>query len=524
MKILGIELGTWSIKAVDILDLHEIMLPVEFDDPVATYKNGVSQLMARLPSHPERIVTSLPVAQTALRFLRVPIKQRKKVEKMYRYELEDTTPFSLEDCIVEHHVERAKDGSIVFAAMAPKKHIKAHTEWLIALGIDPDWLTFDGMGLINLYMGRPQTKEEKKAGSEETTVLIDIGHSKTTLAFIENDRLSFFRSISWGGSALNQVIASALTINLEEAEKKKMRELTFEKTDEDSQPEQPLQSAATEAFSSLFVDILHSFSAFRSIHKKEVSRILLTGGTANIPGITNLFSRHTGILAHQLNPLSLVDYTKPTDASQANRFAEALGRAPVFGRKSHLLFNFRRKDVGKSTGFTEASLFLKNPLVIRAGILSLILVAILFAHVTISTIFAKQDASKARNELTKIFTSTFRSVPKKMRINLMKNPEQLAKFLDNKEKELNQRIRMATKETKPILGVIQSISASFPKEVRVDVNTIELDTKNVKIEGVLYSGDIKKVTDNLNNNPNFENFKLTQKDKRFTYQGQVKGR
>ena len=108
MRILGIEFGTWSLKAVemesrfrrlDVLDFHEIRLPLEILDPTATYRKAVAQLMTRLPSPPEKIVTSLPPAQTALRFLPIPLKQRKKVEKLFRFELEDTVPFKLECCV-----------------------------------------------------------------------------------------------------------------------------------------------------------------------------------------------------------------------------------------------------------------------------------------------------------------------------------------------------------------------------------------------------------------------------------------
>src|SRR5688500_15751248 len=105
MRILGVEFGSWSLKAVemesrfrrvDILDFHEVRLPLQTNDATETYRQAIAQLMARLPSHPEKIVTSLPPAQTALRFLSMPIKGRKEVEKSFRFELEDNVPFKLD--------------------------------------------------------------------------------------------------------------------------------------------------------------------------------------------------------------------------------------------------------------------------------------------------------------------------------------------------------------------------------------------------------------------------------------------
>lgn len=161
MRTLGIEFGSWSLKAVEIetrfrraevLDFHEVRLPLEMTDPEQAYKEAVAKLMDRLPHHPEKIVTSLPMSQTGLRFFHLPIKQTKKVEQMYRFELEDNVPFKLDNAIVEHHITKTKDGSLVAAAIAPKVHIQTHLDWLAAVGVDPDWLTFEGMGVTNLYL------------------------------------------------------------------------------------------------------------------------------------------------------------------------------------------------------------------------------------------------------------------------------------------------------------------------------------------------------------------------------------
>ncbi|MFM8313500.1 MAG: hypothetical protein ACKOA8_04380, partial [Deltaproteobacteria bacterium] len=69
MRILSLELGSWSVKAVEIesrfrrfeiLDLHEVKLPLRIDDPATIYKEALTEILAKVPSHPEKIVASLP--------------------------------------------------------------------------------------------------------------------------------------------------------------------------------------------------------------------------------------------------------------------------------------------------------------------------------------------------------------------------------------------------------------------------------------------------------------------------------
>lgn len=156
MRILGIDFGTWSIKAVEmesrwrrleVLDFHEVKMPLQLSEPVPMYQAALQQLLASLPSHPDKIVTSLPVDKIALRFLRIPIGNRKKVEQMYQFELEDNIPFKLEESALEHRISPDGRGSLVFTAVAPKKFVRSQLDWYQAIGVDPDWLCFDGMGL-----------------------------------------------------------------------------------------------------------------------------------------------------------------------------------------------------------------------------------------------------------------------------------------------------------------------------------------------------------------------------------------
>lgn len=533
MRILGIEFGAWSLKAVemesrfrrvDILDFHEIRLPLEIIDPLPVYREAVSQLMARLPSVPEKIATSVPPAQTALRFLQVPIKQRKTVEKMFRFELEDAVPLKMEDSLLEHQVYRRGEGSLVFVAMAPKHLVQSHLNWLKAVGIDPDWLTFDGMGMVNLYFAQMPPK-----GPEVPTapvLLLDIGHAKTNLAILHEGRLEHFRSIGWGGGAITRNIALSLGVTLDEAERIKREDVRLDE-DMDQAPAQ-LQDAvlaATQACGTFAADLMHSLVAYRNSYQREIGSALITGGTSKLWGMPSLIATAIGV---PVQPFAAFQgqTLKPELREQADesRFAEPLGRASVFLRKTSLLFNFRKQEMAKETSLDEVSALIQNPLVLQVLGFAALLAVILYVNVWTSSVIAARELQTARSELQKAFSETFAGVPAKTAKNLTTNPDQLKKFIQQKNKELEQKVKMLSKDQTPMLSRVLGVSSAFGKDIKVDVNTLSLDDRSLSIDGVLYQGDLNVAKASLEQIPWLKEVNVTSEAKRFTIKAEVVGR
>ena len=201
-----------------------------------------------------------------------------------------------------------------------------------------------------------------------------------------------------------------------------------------------------------------------------------------------------------------------------------MGRALVFARKVTLLFNFRQQDVGKGTSLTEVTTFLQDVNVTRLLRFATVLAGILFIHVFIAQYLAQSEAHTASDELRKAFQKTFPSVPAKQKITLTKSSAMLKKFINQKNSELDQKLKMMSKTRVPMLGLIRAISNSFPPTVRVDVNTLKLDDRTFSIEGVLYSGDLNQVTDDLKKVTALNRIELTRDGQRFSYKGEVVGR
>jgi type IV pilus assembly protein PilM len=532
MRILALELGSWSVKAVEIesrfrrfevLDFHEVKLPLKITEPIQIYKEAVAEIFAKLPSHPEKVVVSLPAPNISTRFLNIPVKQRKKAEQMYRFELEDSLPFKLDDTVVEHSIYTLKDSSLVFAAIAPNRFIATYLEFLKSIGLDPDWLTFDGMGLINLYISSLQSEAPQTPGA---TLLIDMGHSKTTLSVVNEGRLEALRSVNWGGFAITKNIALTTGVPLEDADNEKQK-IDLSKPDT-SEISGELTAASLSALGALLTEINHSLIAYRNATKQTIGSIKIAGGTSLLKGLPEFLGQQLGnIPCSVFVPANLFPLKEELKTStESTRFAEAWGRGNVFSRKSPFLFNFRRNTFGKQTSLAEISSLVKNPNIVKLAQYGATLVLILIIHVWASSYFADQESQKAHEELKKVFQDTFKNAPKALKNTLTSNPGELKKYIEQKNKEMDQKLKMVSKSRESMISSIKKITNSFPPTVKVDVNKLELTDRNLLLEGVLYEGDINSVTENLKKIPLLSEVGVTlnEQDKRFTCRAKVNGR
>jgi hypothetical protein len=264
--------------------------------------------------------------------------------------------------------------------------------------------------------------------------------------------------------------------------------------------------------------------SFRAQYKTEISSILITGGTSRTRGIDDYLSSALDKPVNFFRPFQELKLGKEVDLSQEMRFGEPLGRSYVFTRKSALLFNFRKADMAKGTSLTEVGTLIKDPNVLRlikyAGVFALIL----FIYVMTASPLAEEESKKANSEVTKVFQETFHNVPNKLKTGLTTNPQELKKFIDQKNNEMEQKLKMLSKRRIPVMGIIKSISDAFPPTIKVDVNTLSLDDRSFTVEGVLYEGNIDAVTESMKKVVALSDIKVQKDGQRFTITGQVNGR
>jgi hypothetical protein len=268
-------------------------------------------------------------------------------------------------------------------------------------------------------------------------------------------------------------------------------------------------------------DINHTLVSYRTRFGKDVRQGWICGGTAKLWGIEAFLSAGLNFPVQPFSPFKDISLREEQREIEEIRFGETLGRALVYTRKGGLTFNFRKDSLSKENSLKEITEFFSNPAVLRMGQALAILVAMLFVHVHVAQRFARNDEELAANEVKKIFADTFRSAPKNLRNSLTADPEALRKFIDQKNVELAAKIKMLSQQKTPALNYLLMVSESFPTEVKIDVNHLQLDEKAFSLEGVLYEGDLKAVDELLKKNKAFTGLSLTNSGQRFSIKGQI---
>jgi len=530
MRILAIDFGTWSLKAVEVesnwrksevLDLYEVPVPLQISNPQEVFKEALKELLSALPTHPDKIVTSLPADKVALRFLRIPIGSRKKVEQMFRFELEDSVPLKLEESVLDHRISPDGKGSLVITALAPHRLLSQQIDWFQSIGADPDWLCFDGMGAINTLLS--SNSKNKVSKDSKIRGLLDIGHSKTHLTVFEGLNPCVFRTFPWGSFQLTEIIANNWGQALEDAQDLKHNKLDLSKDDFGGVGEDTSE-AILGSLKVLTSDIAHTFAAYRNATKNEVQSLSLSGGGSQLRGLPQFLNEACHVETELLFPSEHIPLKEDLRKKARLSFGEALGRSQLFSRKSPLLFNFRKGSFSKSTTLNEVGNLFKNTHFMKTVALSSVLATILVLHAIFANLLAARQTKNSEELLSKIFQDTFRTVPQKAREHLIKNPEELRKFVNQRVNELNQRLGLSGEKEVLMGTLLKKVSTSFPSDVKVDVHELDINQSRVFIKGVLYQGDLTRVLTLLKESSFFSDLNQKSEAGKFEISGKVAGK
>jgi len=310
-RVLGLDIGSFSIKAVEVhqtsrgleigacheLSLSRILASASSAGEPITSEADVAigrALHDFLSSHgfaTDFVVSALPSDSVSSRRLQFPFKDNRKLTQAVPFELEDGIPFDLEDVVVDWQRTRTDEkGSQVLCAFTQRTRIAQTLERLAHAMLRPQILEAEGIALANLYGMFPLP------GSR---IVVDLGHRKTTLCWMQDGTPLAMRTIPIGGKGLTETIAQEAGISFEAAEDLKHEKGIF--TGVDLQSRYPSALALVERLSREILLFRAALEEKEADLSKEVEAIDLLGGGAHLHHIDKFISQRTGILAAHLD-------------------------------------------------------------------------------------------------------------------------------------------------------------------------------------------------------------------------------
>lgn len=470
MRVLGIDVGSSSIKAVELdsafgrYEVHEYH-EVTFDLNAGP-RDAVERLIHQLPKAPDRVVVALRSKDVTFRNLQLPTRDKKAIQAAVGFELDDEIPFPIDSAAYDYSVlSQSKQGTFVHVAATLKSHLAATLSFWGEGGVDPDVATTEAWAL-KTYLNRTLSAPEQEA----PVLIVQIGHERTVVYAHWRGAPVLTRELDWGGRDLTLAICQSYQIPLEEAEQAKLdhgfvipptqrHEMTAEQTAFSDALMTPIQE--------LLADLRQSMLTCKNITHQNVGSVLLSGGTSRLPGLARVIEEHLHVSTKPMQSLSRIStsgisYSEQTDATFL--LAASLALCQI-GSDRGLAINFRKGEFAKLGRSREINLSnLRKPLMAGAAITACLITSLFVQSSVYRTRQKEVDA-----QLEKSIRSFFGQLSGSAVGTYMRNTSGLKTAVNKelgKQRELG---KLYGANPKSPLDFLKDLSATTPKDVVVDM-------------------------------------------------------
>jgi len=329
--LIGLDVSTSSVKLVELGQDRSGQLTLErcgiellesgwisdgniekFDEVV----EATRRLISRSGTKTKNVAMALPASVVISKKIILPggLSER-EMEVQVESEANQYIPFSLDEVALDFSVigpsaTSAGDVEVVIAA-SRKEKVEDRQGLAEAAGLVPvvmDVETYAARLAVSRIIGRLPG-----GGVDAVIALFEVGGLTSTLQVLRNDDLVYERDQVFGGAQLTQMLVRQYGFTFDEAEtKKRAGELP---DDFGSVVLQPF----VESLAQEIERALKFF--FTSTPHHRVDYILLAGGTASLPGLTEVVTRLTSFPCQVVNPFDGMDVGRTVREKRMQREA-----------------------------------------------------------------------------------------------------------------------------------------------------------------------------------------------------------
>ena len=318
-RILGVDLGAYTVKMVELetgfrqskvrlLREQPLVEALPDEDPEGLPRRlrTLRQMADQLHDQPDVVALALGDELT-VRIIEVPFQDARKIDQVIGFELESQILGELDGLVVDQVLaEAVGDGARVLAVGAEREKLQQVIAALAERQLEPRYV---GAGILSYaallqhalpsIVAAPVEEGEQPAHpARSIDVVVDLGHRSTRVAFVEQGRTLFARTISRGGADVTAALADTYRLEPAAAERAKhgQAQLLPDDLDQIIDPaRRKLDSVLRDALRPLLRDLRQTFSAARSQGEPAPQRLVLVGGGARLNGLAAHLSRELAV-------------------------------------------------------------------------------------------------------------------------------------------------------------------------------------------------------------------------------------
>jgi Tfp pilus assembly protein PilN len=164
-----------SYKTFEVLTVYEQERAAGEDD-----LSGALDRIVRAAGRPDVVISSLPGDYVAKRVLSLPFTDRRRLEQVVPFALEEHLPFAVDEAAVAFaRVGRESGNTLVIAAAARRDVVREHLQLLARAGLDPKIVTLSTLALAQML-----TRARNGGGAH---LVLDIESACTSIVLVDAD-------------------------------------------------------------------------------------------------------------------------------------------------------------------------------------------------------------------------------------------------------------------------------------------------------------------------------------------------
>ena len=487
-KILGIDLGTSAIKAVQVsrtLKASQVTGYASARVPAGSEPAQVAQILKELIAEhnleSDRYLLAVGTQEAFIRRVSFPFTSDRKIAQVIGFDLEADLPLGIDDLAVDFvkREQLASGQQGVLAAAIPKRFLTPLLTALREVGIEPSAIDLDGGAL-------GAVAQELRGQAPERLVMLDLGQRKTTFLYWQNGRPAYLRALALGCWHLAKAVAQALGLSLEAG----LERLFIAGIDGAGKgvEAETARLALTREVEALAREIHLSLLAAQAEERQEKAElVVLTGGGSLIRGLASTLEQTLGLPVRSLMELE--------PGGLLGQLGEGGREAPVYAVAGGLVlgrlnrrggFNFQREG-------TTALDFLRKwrrELIYAAVAATLIALAWL-GSVGVDTYVKRGHAARLEKGVETVFQRALPDAKGGLQ------PAQFASTLKGRIKDISQAATFISEtEQYPTVELLRAVSEAVPKNLDISVTLLTMEGPQVRLSG---KADAFNTVDNLKN-------------------------
>ena len=312
--LFGMDISSSSVKMVELMDAGKGAIRVEryaiealpkdsvVDGNIANLEavvDAVRRGWKKMATRTKNVALALPTAAVITKTIIVPGGLREEeLEVQVETEANQYIPFALEEVNLDFQVigpspTSAEEVQVLIAA-SRKEKVEDRVAVAQAAGLKATVMDVESYAVqASFDLIKKQFPED---GKDQNVALVDVGANVTNIVVLRNDQTVYTREQAFGGAQLTQDIMRVYGMTQEEAEAAKRS---------GGLPDNYETEVLRPFLENVALEIQRAMQFFfTSTPYTSVEHILLTGGSAVIPGLEDVVSSRTQVNTVVANPFA----------------------------------------------------------------------------------------------------------------------------------------------------------------------------------------------------------------------------